>query len=312
MDAISCAAKALGQKLPNTEIKIDEPLKKHTSFKIGGPVRLMLFPACADDLVESFKVLSESGITPYIIGNGSNILAVDSALDIVVINTSKLNGIGLVDFDVVGKQTHSFITAEAGALLSKLAVYAYENELTGLEFAHGIPGTLGGAVVMNAGAYSGEMKDVVIETTAFDISAGLYTLTAQEHEFAYRHSRFSDTGDVVLSSVIRLEKGDKISIKQKMDELSVRRRESQPLDLPSGGSTFKRPAEGYASAMIEQSGLKGYTVGGAQVSQKHSGFIVNRGDATFADTMAVIEHVQEVVLRQFGVELELEVKVIHS
>ena len=163
---------------------------------------------------------------------------------------------------------------------------------------------------MNAGAYGGEIKDVIISSTAYDIKTGNYTLTAPEHEFSYRHSIFSKSEDIVLSTIIKLQKADKESIKHKMNELSTRRRESQPLELPSGGSTFKRPAEGYAAALIEQAGLKGYTKGGAQVSEKHAGFIVNRGDATFAEIMAVIEHVGEAVFKQFGIKLEPEIKII--
>jgi UDP-N-acetylmuramate dehydrogenase len=163
---------------------------------------------------------------------------------------------------------------------------------------------------MNAGAYGGEMKDVILSTRACNPKTGEFTVTGEEHGFSYRHSRFSDTDDVVLSSVIRLRKSNKENIKSKMDELSARRRESQPLDLPSAGSTFKRPQKEYAAALIEQAGLKGFAIGGAAVSEKHSGFIVNRGDAAYADVMAVIDHVRERVLEQFGIELELEVKIL--
>jgi len=189
-------------------------------------------------------------------------------------------------------------------------MFAYEHGLTGFEFAHGIPGTVGGAIVMNAGAYGGEMKDVVVSTTAYNKDLGIHTLTAAENDFSYRHSRFSDSSDIVLSAVIRLQKGDKDAIMHKMLELSARRRESQPLELPSGGSTFKRPKEGYAAQLIEQAGLKGFSIGGAEVSQKHSGFIVNNGNATFSDVMAVIEHVQKEVFNKFFVELEPEIKIV--
>jgi len=278
-------------------------LKNYTTFKIGGPVKLMYFPVSQTELTVVCKTLDGQGITPLILGNGSNILASDGELDIVVINTTKLTGISL-------NEERNEIMVEAGVLLSKLAVFAFENGLTGLEFAHGIPGTVGGAVVMNAGAYGGEMKDIVISTTAYNKDLGIHALTAAENEFAYRHSRFSDSSDIVLSAVIRLQKGDKNAIKQKMDELSLKRRESQPLDLPSGGSTFKRPKEGYAAALIEQAGLKGFSIGGASVSQKHSGFIVNNGNATFSDVMAVIEHVQKEVLNKFFIELEPEIKIV--
>jgi UDP-N-acetylmuramate dehydrogenase len=204
------------------------------------------------------------------------------------------------------------ITAESGVLLSKLAVFALEHAFSGLEFAHGIPGTLGGAVTMNAGAYGGEMKDIVHKTTAVTQGAHVYDVTGDSHGFSYRHSRYSDTEDIILSSVLQLKKGNPEEIKSRMDELSKKRRESQPLNMPSAGSTFKRPQGGYAAALIEQAGLKGYTVGEAMVSKKHAGFVVNLGSATFRDVMAVIDHVREMVLNQFGIELEPEVKIIRS
>jgi len=310
MDVISRIAEIVKREHPNVIYTLDEPLRNYTTFRIGGPVSMMLFPDSVTGLTEVCSLLSENAITPIIIGNGSNILASDDKLDLVVVNTSRLNRIGLtLDNDLL-EQGYCDLTVEAGAWLSKMTEFAQNVELSGLEFAHGIPGSLGGAVVMNAGAYDGEMKDIVFETTAFSLKNGKYTVVGDEHEFSYRQSRFSKTGDVVLSSTLRLKKGDKKSIRQKMDELINRRWKNQPLDVPNGGSTFKRPKEGYAAALIEQAGLKGYTVGGAQVSEKHTGFIINRKKATFSDVFAVIEHVQEVVLKQFGIELELEVKVL--
>ena len=302
MDEISSAIEAVKHELPNIEFKLDEPLKNYTTFIIGGPVRFMLFPEDMNSLTKICNIISEFGITPFVLGNGSNVLASDERHDLTVINTSKLDSVELTG--------ETEITAEAGARLSNLTVFAYEHGLSGFEFAHGIPGTLGGAVVMNAGAYGGEMKDVVFCTTAYNIKTGKYALTAPDHEYSYRHSRFSNTDDIVLSTVIRLGKGDKESIKRRMDDLSARRRESQPLDMPSGGSTFKRPNEGYAAALIEQAGLKGHRIGGAQVSEKHAGFIINRGGATFSDVMAVVDHVRETILRLYGVELELEIRLI--
>jgi UDP-N-acetylmuramate dehydrogenase len=302
MDAISRAIDAIIKMQPDIAFKLNEPLKYHASFKIGGLVRAMFFPDSIACLTEIYGVLGEHGIAPLIMGNGSNILASDETHELAVINTTLLNRIELVN--------ETEILAEAGALLSKLAAFACKHSLSGLEFAHGIPGTLGGAVAMNAGAYGGEMKDVIINTNAYNTKSGKYSLAAPEHDFSYRHSRFTDSGDIVLSSVMRLTKGDSDSVKRKMDELLARRRESQPLDLPSGGSTFKRPSEGYAAAFIEQAGLKGFTIGGAQVSKKHAGFIVNRGDATFTDVMAVIGHVRKTVFMQFGIMLELELKIV--
>ena len=310
MDAVSRIVETIRNNHPNVILALDEPLRNYTSFRIGGPVSLMLFPDNASGLMDVCKILDENGIIPHIIGNGSNILASDAKLDIAVVSTSRLNYVGLnVDNDLL-RQGLCDIRIEAGALLSKLSVFAYDVELSGFEFANGIPGSMGGAVVMNSGAYGSEMKDVVIETSAFNVRAGRFTVIGEDHDFSYRHSRFTNTDDVVLSSVIRLKKGDKKSIKKKMDELEIRRREKQPMDLPSGGSTFKRPKEGYAAELIEQAGLKGFTIGEAQVSEKHTGFVVNLGNATFSDTIAVIEHVQEAVYKKFNVQLELEVKVL--
>jgi len=271
----------------------------------------MFFPASQDEMMRLCGVLSDIPVKPLIMGNGTNLLVEDRPLKLIVIKTQ--GGLGNIT------QTGEYeITAESGVLLSKLAVFAHEHGLTGLEFAHGIPGTLGGAVSMNAGAYGGEMRDVVASTTALDPGAGSsswagpYEVSGDEHEFSYRHSRFSDTDSVLLSSVIKLKRGQPEEIRARMDELAAKRRASQPLNLPSAGSTFKRPKNGYAASLIEQAGLKGFSVGGAQVSEKHSGFVVNMGGATFSDVTAVMEHVREEVFRQFGIELEPEVKMIRN
>ena len=298
---ITEAVNTIKQRIPGVELKNEEPLKNHTTFKIGGPVRVMFFPDSTDTFIEILNILGEFEISPLIIGNGSNILAADDVHEYVVINTLKLDGILLSENE---------LKVEAGVLLSKLAVFACESGLTGLEFAHGIPGTAGGAVVMNAGAYGAEMKDVVVSTTAYNKENGMYTLTAAENGFSYRHSRFTDTEDIVLSVTLRLQCCDKKEIKQKMDDLYARRRSSQPLELPSGGSTFKRPKEGYAAALIEQAGLKGFAIGDAQVSDKHAGFIVNNNNATFIEAISLIKHVQEEVDKQFGVRLEPEIRII--
>jgi UDP-N-acetylmuramate dehydrogenase len=302
MDAISTALETSGRLLPSIECRLNEPMKNHTSFRIGGPVRAMFLPKSEAELTELCTVLRDSGVRPLIMGNGTNLLADDKPLDLIVAKTSGLGNIELT--------SEAEITAESGVIISKLAMFACESGLSGLEFAHGIPGTLGGAVTMNAGAYGGEMKDVIQATTALNPETGMFFVTGDEHGFSYRHSRFSDKEDIILSSVIRLRKDDSAKIRARMDELSQRRRESQPLDLPSAGSTFKRPKDGYAAALIDQAGLKGFTIGGAAVSEKHAGFIVNRGDASFDDVMAVIEHVRETVLGTTGIELETEIKTI--
>ena len=305
MDSISIAIGTVKILLPSIDFSLNESLKDHTSFKIGGPARVMFFPKTSDEFVEIFSLLDKHDIAPLIIGNGTNILADDSKpLDIAVIKTT-----GISAAELTGE---SEITAGAGISLMKLAQFAYEHGLAGLEFTYGIPGTLGGAASMNAGAYGGEMSDVIYSTNAFAKGSGLYAITGDEHDFSYRHSRFSDKSDIVLSAVIRLQKGEEKNIKAKMDELIGRRRESQPLDIPSAGSTFKRPKDGYAASLIERAGLKGFTIGGAQVSQKHSGFIVNTGGATYEDVIAIIEHVKETVYKRFGIELEPEIKIIRS
>lgn len=305
MDYISDAFEAIREQLPEIKYRTGESMKNHTSFKIGGNVTAMFFPVTQNEVVTLMKTLHGFGIRPLIIGNGTNLLAEDGSLDFLVMKTyGGLNGIKLTD--------DAEITAESGVLLSKLASFALEHSLTGLEFAHGIPGTLGGAVSMNAGAYGGEMKNAVIKTTALTPDAAHFDINSDAHEFSNRHSRFSDSGDMILSSVLKLANGDSKEIKGQMDMLAKKRRESQPLNLPSAGSIFKRPKEGYAAALIEQAGLKGYTAGGAMVSDKHAGFIVNRGGATFKDVMDIIDHIRETVMRQFGIELEPEVKIIRS
>jgi UDP-N-acetylmuramate dehydrogenase len=305
MNHISAAFEAILKQMPEIEYRMNEPMKKHTSFKIGGNVTAMFFPKAQNDIMTLSRILYGFGIKPLIIGNGTNLLAEDGPLDILAIKThGGLHDIKLSD--------DTEITAESGVLLSKLAVFALAHSLTGLEFAHGIPGTLGGAVSMNAGAYGGEIKDVVIRTTAVRPDAAVYDITGDEHAFAYRNSRFSDSGDMIVSSVLKLSKGDPQEIKSHMETLAQKRRESQPLTLPSAGSTFKRPIGGYAAALIEQAGLKGFSVGGAMVSEKHAGFIVSRGNATFNDVMAVVDYVKETVMKKFGIELEPEIKIIRS
>ena len=302
MDALTPALREIQSWQSDLVIKFDEPFSKHTSFKVGGTVRAMLFPKKNSEITQLCDLFLRYEITPLVMGKGSNILASDTKHELVVINTTRMNKIA--------KTGDTEITAEAGALLSEIAVFARDSGLTGAEFAHGIPGTLGGAVVMNAGAYDGEMKDILTATKALNSKSAVYTLTNKQHEFAYRHSRFSDSDDIVLSSVLSLQFGDSDLISRKMEELSKRRKERQPLNLPSAGSTFKRPKEGYAASLIEQAGLKGFTIGGAQISEKHAGFIVNHNNASFDEIIEIIEKTQEAVFKQFNIKLELEVKII--
>lgn len=290
--------------LPDLRMAHDEPMGRHTSFRIGGPARRMAFLASGEQLVLLLAEAERLGARPLVIGNGTNLLCPDAGLDRLVIDTSA----ALNRVESAGPDT---VTAEAGASLARAADFACRQGLTGLEFAHGIPGTVGGAVCMNAGAYGGEMRQVVQAVTVLFPEEGIRTLSGGDLAFGYRRSFLTDRPDaVVLRAVFRLAPGDPDEIRQQMRELMERRRASQPLDLPSAGSTFKRPEGYFAGTLIDQCGLKGLTVGGAQVSEKHAGFIVNRGGATSADVRELIRQVQARVLDATGVRLEPEVRII--
>ncbi len=294
--------KMIGDYLPDLEWVCDEPMAKHTSFRIGGPARRMAFPKTREQLVVLAGLLQEAGIEPLLLGNGTNLLVADEGLDTVVINTS-------AQLSRVEQTGECELTADAGVSLCQLALFAWKQGLAGLAFAHGIPGTLGGGVVMNAGAYGGELKDVIADVTAL-YPDGVRTLTADEMGFSYRHSVFSSGEGIVLGAKLKLEPGDPNAIKAKMDELMARRKASQPLEFPSAGSTFKRPPGHYAGPLIESCGLKGARIGGAEVSCKHAGFVVNAGGATCADVLALMEKVQKTVFDTYGVLLEPEVKIV--
>ena len=294
--------KMIGDYLPDLEWVCDEPMAKHTSFRIGGPARRMAFPKTREQLVVLAGLLQEAGIEPLLLGNGTNLLVADEGLDTVVINTS-------AQLSRVEQTGECELTADAGVSLCQMALFAWKQGLAGLAFAHGIPGTLGGGVVMNAGAYGGELKDVVADVTAL-YPDGVRTLTADEMGFSYRHSAFSSGEGIVLGAKLKLEPGDPNAIKAKMDELMARRKAIQPLEFPSAGSTFKRPPGHYAGPLIESCGLKGARIGGAEVSCKHAGFVVNAGGATCADVLALMEKVQKTVFDTYGVLLEPEVKIV--
>lgn len=294
--------KAIEQYLPDLEVLQDEPMSRHTTFRIGGPAKRMAFPSSREQLVLLLSFAKNYGANPLVIGNGSNLLVPDEGLDRLVIDTS-------ANLNRVERGSGNTVLADAGATLARTADLACKSGLTGLEFAHGIPGTLGGGVVMNAGAYGGELKDVVTEVTAL-YPDGVKVLTPAELDFSYRHSVFSAGEGIVLGAKVKLESGDPDAIKAKMDDLMARRKASQPLELPSAGSTFKRPTGYYAGPLIEGCGLKGCRVGGAEVSSKHAGFVVNVGGATCADVLALIEKVQKTVYDAHGVMLEPEVKII--
>ncbi len=289
--------------LPDLTYLKEEPMSRHTSFRIGGPARRLALPERGEQLVLLMSFAQEAGTTPLIVGNGTNLLVSDRGLDRLVIDTTGLRQMERSEGNV--------LTAEAGVPLARLADFACREGLAGLEFAHGIPGTLGGAVCMNAGAYGGEMKQVITSVTALFPEEGIRTLTAEELDFGYRHSLFSDHPDaVVLRAAVALTPGDPEEIRGRMQDFMARRKASQPLEFPSAGSTFKRPVGHFAGTLIDQCGLKGLTVGGAQVSEKHAGFVINRGGATCADVKELIRQIQERVFAQAGVRLEPEVRII--
>ncbi len=279
----------------------DELMKNHTSFKIGGRASYLVMPRSADEIISLIKCAREYEHPVFVIGNGSNLLVDDKGLFGVVIklgsNFSKI----FADGDT--------IEAYSGALLSKIANEALKHSLEGFEFASGIPGTLGGAVKMNAGAYGGEMKDVVIKTVYLDKNLNLCEKCGAEHMFSYRHSVFSDD-DIILKSYIKLKAGEKEEIRRQMLDLNGRRREKQPLSYPSAGSTFKRPEGYFAAKLIEDSNLKGKKIGGAMVSDKHCGFIINYDNASFDDVINLIDEVKKTVYQKFGVTLCEEVKIL--
>ena len=290
-------------QMADIDLKQGEPMCRHTTFQIGGPVAVMAFPNSPEQVGEILKIARRYEITPMILGAGSNILAPDEGLDTVVIELRTA-------MNRVEERSKGEFEAQAGAAMARLATFAMERGYTGLEFAHGIPGTVGGGVYMNAGAYGGEMCQVVTGVTAMDRKGNLLEIPADKLDLSYRHSRFMNEDLVILSVRVKLEKGDRETIRAKMAELMTRRRTSQPLELPSAGSTFKRPATGYAAAMIEAAGLKGLRVGDAQVSEKHAGFVVNRGRATCKDVLQLMEQVQNRVEQDTGVRLEPEVRIL--
>ncbi len=284
------------------EILFDEPMKNHTSFKIGGPADVMIIPSDEDNIIKSIKFCRDNNIKHFIMGNGTNLLVKDIGIRGVVIKIA--NGFGNIQID--GDK----VVCQGGALLSLVAKKVLRESLTGFEFASGIPGTIGGAITMNAGAYGGEMKDIVAKVKVLDKNNNILELTNQEMNFRYRGSTVVDRGLVVLEVELQLEKGEYSQIEEKMKDLTHRRVSKQPLDLPSGGSTFKRPVGHFAGKLIDDAGLRGIRYGDAQVSEKHCGFIVNRGEATFNEVSTLIKTVQKIVYDKFNVMLEPEIKII--
>lgn len=286
--------------LGSDNVRLHEPMKKHTTFRIGGPADYYLCPHSTEELQKILQICRENKLEFFILGNGSNLLVSDKGYRGVVIQLWK-------NFSDIETEDNT-ITVKAGALLSKVAAEALEESLTGMEFASGIPGTMGGAVMMNAGAYGGEVKDIIREVTVLTREGELLTLSKEEMNFGYRTSVVKEKGYVVISAELQLRKGDREEIRKVMDELKERRVTKQPLDMPSAGSTFKRPEGYFAGKLIMDAGLRGFSVGGAQISEKHCGFVVNKGDATAADVLGLIGEVQKRVQEKFGVALEPEVK----
>mgnify|MGYP001034603724 CR=1 FL=1 len=294
--------KLLRERCPELELRVSEPMSKHTTFRIGGPAALMALPRTAVEAKAAVKAVRDLGVEPFFLGNGSNLLVADEGYPGFIIKLTW-------DFDGI-REVNRGLEAGSAVLLPRLSNAAFGWGLTGLEFASGIPGSVGGAVTMNAGAYGGEVAQVLESVTFLDEAGEICTLPASACGFGYRKSIFSDRKCLILKARFHLNQGDPASIRARMEALAAKRREKQPLEYPSAGSMFKRPPGHFAAALIDQCGLKGFTVGGAQVSAKHAGFVINRGDAACADVLELVRQVRERVLAQTGVELELEVKML--
>ena len=292
-------------------IKENESLKDYNTFKIGGTAELLVMPEDSETLVGLIKLIKENDVDYYFLGNGSNVLISDKHFDGVFIVLSRMNNLTVGGVALDAPPLSPLIKADCGASLNRLAGIARDNSLTGLEFAYGIPGTLGGAVYMNAGAYGGQMSDVVYSSEYLDLDTlEVREITAEAHKFSYRKSIFDEHNFLILSSILKLTKGNKSDIEALMLQNMTARKTKQPLEYPSAGSVFKRGENYFAAKLIEDCGLKGAMVGGAEVSKKHSGFIINKGGASFDDVVNLIEHVKSVVFEQTGIILEREVKII--
>ena len=288
--------------LPEIELRFAEPMSNHTSFRIGGGAEVMAFPKTREELSRILKVSTLLDCKCAILGAGTNVLAPDAGMPgLTICLKDCLDGLERLD------ETH--IRVMAGVTMTRAAVYAANLGLSGLEFAHGIPGTVGGGVYMNAGAYGGEICQVCTEVEVMDREGNLKVLSGEEMQFSYRHSRLEETGDIVIRADFALTRAEPEEIKARMKELIGKRSASQPLDLPSAGSAFKRPVGGYAAALIDQAGLRGFQVGGAAISTKHAGFAVNLGGATAADVQELLKQVSDIVYEKSGIRLEPEVRI---
>ena len=284
-------------------VKIDEPMRKHTNFKIGGNADVFVIAKNIEEIKCVIKFSKENNILLTILGNGSNVLVSDKGIRGIVLQ------VGTKEIKIE-KQKNALVEVEAGVMLGALAQVLLKQSISGFEFAAGIPGSIGGAIRMNAGAYGGEMKDIVKDVTVLNEKGEISVLTNEECEFSYRHSRFTDSKEIVIKVTLELPLGNEAEIKAKMDEYDQSRREKQPLNLPSAGSTFKRGSDFITAKLIDECGLKGYTSGNAQVSTLHAGFVVNLGNATAQDVLNVVNHVKQVVLEKTGKQIELEVELL--
>ena len=301
MDLICNFMEGLQGMLPAHLIRREELLSKHTSFRIGGPAEVMVFPQNPEQLSAILHQAQLVGIRPKILGAGTNVLAPDEGVrGLVICLRDTFMGLTLLD--------NHRIEAMAGMTLAQTAMFAAKNDLSGLEFAHGIPGTVGGGIYMNAGAYGGELKDVAVATEFMHLDGTTEWITGEAQGFGYRHSAFQSMEGVIVRTRFQLVPGEEKEIRSRIYELNEKRRASQPLELPSAGSTFKRPQQGYAAALIQEAGLKGYRVGDAAVSEKHAGFVVNLGNATAAEVLELVDRVRQKVLDHSGILLEPEVR----
>ena len=302
MTELTAFQKKITEFLPDIQLRLNEPMAKHTSFRIGGNAEVMAFPKNPEELSDVLKTSALLDVKPVILGAGTNVLAPDAGMPgLVICLKDALDGMEMLE----GNR----IQVMAGVTMTRAAVFAANRNLGGMEFAHGIPGTVGGGVYMNAGAYGGELCQIVESVETMDLSGNLTVKTNEEMEFSYRHSALEETGEIVVSVIFQLTEAPAEEVKAKMKELQGKRSASQPLDLPSAGSAFKRPVGGYAAALIDQAGLKGYQVGGAAISTKHAGFAVNMGGATAEDVKALLSQVSDIVFEKSGIRLEPEVRI---
>jgi UDP-N-acetylmuramate dehydrogenase len=302
MSELTAFQRKVSDLLPDILLRFNEPMSKHTSFRIGGPAEVMAFPNSGAQLAQVLRACKEFACSWRVLGAGTNVLAPDDLLPgLTICLKDCLDGVQQID--------DTTIRVMAGVTMTRAAVFAANLGLSGMEFAHGIPGTVGGGVYMNAGAYGGEIKDICVGVEVMDPDGNIRTLTNEEMDFSYRHSRLEDEGGIVLSADFRLVPKPVAEIRIQMRELMSRRSASQPLNMPSAGSAFKRPKVGYAAALIDQAGLKGYSVGGAAVSEKHAGFVVNLGSATAEDVRGLLASVAQIVMEKSGVQLEPEVRI---